>query len=421
MTKTPSSTPADFQTYLVGGAVRDRLLGYPFSEKDWVVVGATPEQMTDQGYSPVGKDFPVFLHPVTKEEYALARTERKTAPGYTGFSFYCAPSVTLEDDLSRRDLTINAIAQSECGELIDPYGGEQDLKHRLLRHVSPAFSEDPVRILRVARFAARYHHLGFTVADSTMALMREMVQAGEANHLVAERVWKELARALGEQNPEVFVQVLRDCGALDKVMPELDALFGVPQRAEHHPEIDTGIHCLMVLQQACKLTDSVAVRFAALMHDLGKGVTPKDVLPRHIGHEVKSLPLVKALCQRLAVPNDCRDLALITAEFHTHCHRALELKPSTVQKLFKRTDAYRKPERFNQFLLACEADSRGRTGFENRDYPQPDYLRTALEAVKEIDIQALIQQGYQGAELGQAIEQTRIKILQQVKQDYPHD
>ncbi|UTF59787.1 multifunctional CCA addition/repair protein [Gilvimarinus sp. DA14] len=405
------------QIYLVGGAVRDRLLGYPYSEQDWVVVGATPAQMAELGYTPVGKDFPVFLHPDSKEEYALARTERKTSPGYGGFSFHCAPNITLEEDLVRRDLTINAMAMNEAGELIDPHGGARDLREKTLRHVSSAFSEDPVRILRVARFAARYHHLGFTVAEPTMALMAQMVSSGEADHLVAERVWKEFQRALGERHPDVFITTLRQCGALAVVMPELDTLFGLPQPPKHHPEVDTGVHSLMVLQQACELSDDVSVRFAALMHDLGKGLTPKDEWPRHIGHETRGIAPIKQLCQRLAVPNDCRDLALLAAQFHTHCHRAFELKPATLLKLFKQTDAYRKPKRFHQFLLTCKADSRGRTGFTKHDYPQSQYLAEALNVAQQVDIQALVKQGYQGGELGEAIEAERLRLLQDFKQE----
>ncbi|WP_020208083.1 multifunctional CCA addition/repair protein [Gilvimarinus chinensis] len=413
-----TDTSDNLQTYLVGGAVRDRLLDYPFTEKDWVVIGATPARMTEMGFTPVGKDFPVFLHPHTKEEYALARTERKTAPGYAGFSFYCSPEVTLEEDLRRRDLTINAIAESSTGELIDPYGGARDIQHKTLRHVSEAFTEDPVRILRVARFAARYHHLGFTIAAETLSLIKQMVTSGEADHLVAERVWKEFDRALRERHPEVFIATLQQCGALAVVMPELAALFGVPQPPQHHPEIDTGLHSLLVLQQACLLSNDTPVRFAALMHDLGKGLTPREQWPRHIGHEHTGLKPIKQLCQRLAVPNDCRDLALMAAEFHTHCHRAFELKPSTLLKLFKQTDAYRKPERFKQFLLVCQADSQGRTGFENREYPQSHYLAQALQTAKNVNVKALVNQGFKGAELGEAIEQERLGLLQQFKQEH---
>lgn len=401
--------------YLVGGAVRDKRLGYPYSEKDWVVVGARPEDLQAQGFTPVGKDFPVFLHPQTGEEYALARTERKTAPGYTGFQFHTAPDVTLEQDLARRDLTINAMAENERGELVDPYGGARDLEARLLRHVSPAFSEDPVRILRVARFAARYHHLGFTVAEDTLALMRDMVASGEVDHLVPERVWKEMERALGERDPQIFIQCLRDCGALARVLPEVDALFGVPQSPEHHPEVDTGVHCLMVLEQAATLTGDTRVRFAALIHDLGKGVTPKDEWPRHIGHEQRSLPLVEALCDRITAPKDYRRLARLAAEYHTHCHRAQELKPNTILKLLRAADAFRKPAQFEQFLLCCEADARGRTGFEDRDYPQADYLRGALKACQSIDNREIAAQGHTGKAFGEALDRERLARLSEFK------
>ncbi|WP_041524001.1 multifunctional CCA addition/repair protein [Gilvimarinus agarilyticus] len=409
------------QVYLVGGAVRDKLLGYPFHERDWVVVGATPEAMLEQGFTPVGKDFPVFLHPRSKEEYALARTERKTAPGYTGFSFYASPDVSLEDDLIRRDLTINAIAEDEHGTLFDPFNGAQDIRDKKLRHVSDAFSEDPVRILRTARFAARYHHLGFTVAKNTNALMSDMVTSGEVDHLVAERVWKEMSRALDERNPEVFFRVLRECGALAKVLPELEQLFGVPQPAKHHPEIDTGAHTLMVLQQAAQLSDATCVRFAALVHDVGKGVTDPEQWPRHINHEQLGVPLIKALCKRLAVPNDCRDLALLAAQFHTHVHRAFELRPNTILKLIKQTDALRRPERFTQLLLVCEADSRGRTGFESRPYPQPPYLLRALALCQAVDVKALVERGLQGAELGAAIDAARLEQLETLKQQTNND
>lgn len=405
------------QVYLVGGAVRDTLLGYPYHERDWVVVGATPEAMQAQGYTPVGKDFPVFLHPKTKEEYALARTERSTAPGYTGFAFHASPEVSLEDDLIRRDLTINAIAQDEQGNVFDPFNGIQDIKAKKLRHVSEAFSEDPVRILRLARFAARYHHLGFTVAEPTMALMQHMVTQGEADHLVAERVWKEMSRALGERNPEVFFTVLRECGALAKILPELDRLFGIPQPPEHHPEVDTGEHTLMVLQQACLLSSDRSVRFAAAMHDVGKAETPPDNWPRHINHEQLGVPVIKALCQRLAVPNDCRDLALLTAQLHTNVHRAFELRPATLLKLIKQTDALRRPERFMHLLLTCKADSRGRTGFEQCDYPQLEYLQRVLTACQSVEIKSLVARGLQGAELGAAIDAERLQRIKSLKME----
>jgi tRNA nucleotidyltransferase (CCA-adding enzyme) len=403
------------KTYLVGGAVRDKLLGRIVTEHDWVVVGSSPEQMQTQGFVPVGKDFPVFLHPQTKEEYALARTERKTGKGYGGFSFYCGEEVTLEDDLIRRDLTINAMAEDEQGNVIDPYNGQQDLNDRLLRHVSPAFTEDPVRILRIARFAARYHALGFRVADETVALMKTMVADGEVDHLVAERVWKETERALGEPNPEVFIEVLRSCDALARLFPEIDALFGVPQTATHHLEIDTGIHTLMSLQQAVKLSPSTCVRFATLLHDLGKAKTPADEWPRHIAHEDRSLPLVKTLCERIAAPKEYKDLALMVAQWHTHCHRALELKPATVLKVLQANDAFRRPERFEQFLLCCEADARGRTGFEEREYPQADYFRHALMTAQKVDMAAIHAQGITGKAFGDEVNRQRLQNLLQLK------
>ncbi len=406
------------KTYLVGGAVRDKLLGYPFHEKDWVVVGATPEMMERQGFTPVGKDFPVFLHPKTKEEYALARTERKTGRGYAGFSFYCGEDVTLEDDLIRRDLSINAMAEDENGNVVDPYGGQHDIANKKLRHVSNAFLEDPVRILRIARFAARYHHLGFTIADETNALMRTMVDNGEVDHLVAERVWKEMERALGEAAPNIFIQSLRDCGALERLVPELDALFGVPQTAIHHPEIDTGVHTLMSLQQAAKMTQNICIRFATLLHDLGKGTTPKEEWPRHIAHEERSIPLVKNVCERIGAPKDYRELALIVAQWHTHCHRALELKPVTLLKVLQLTDAFRRPERFDNFLTCCEADARGRTGFEEREYPQANYFRGALESCQKVDAKEVSARGFIGKEFGDEINRMRLAALTEYKMKF---
>lgn len=399
--------------YLVGGAVRDELLGCPVKERDWVVVGATAEQLVKQGFRPVGKDFPVFLHPETKEEYALARTERKTAPGYSGFICHAAPDVTLEEDLARRDLTINAIAREPKGQFIDPFGGRHDLEQRILRHVSPAFVEDPVRILRLSRFAARFHHFGFRVAEETQTLMGQMVQDGEVDHLVPERVWKELSRALLEPHPEVFIETLRSCGALARILPELDRLFGIPQPPQHHPEVDTGLHTLLALQQAALLSDALTVRFATLMHDLGKAETPANLLPRHHGHEKRSLKLIQAVCARLAVPKDCRDLALAVAEFHTHCHRVTELKAATLVKTLERLDAFRRPERFQQFLLCCEADARGRTGLEERPYPQAEYFAQALTRCQEVSVADLIAQGYSGPQLGQKLHQARISAVQQ--------
>jgi len=369
--------------YAVGGAVRDELLGLPVQDKDWVVVGATPAQMLARGFKPVGRDFPVFLHPQTHEEYALARTERKTAPGYTGFVFHADPEVTLEQDLARRDLTINAIAKAESGEFVDPYGGRADLAARVLRHVSPAFAEDPVRILRVARFAARF--ADFTVADETVALMRDIVAAGEADHLVAERVWQELAKGLMERQPARMFALLRACGALAKLLPEVAALFGVPQRADYHPEIDTGRHTLMVVDMAARLDLPLPARFAALVHDLGKAGTPAHVLPRHIGHEAAGLPLIAALCERLRVPAECRDVALLAARYHGDIHKIDELRPATVVKMLESCDALRRPQRFDLVLGACEADFRGRLGSEERPYPPAARWRAALAIVQSVD------------------------------------
>lgn len=398
------------QIYLVGGAVRDTLLNYPFVERDWVVVGARPQELLEQGYQQVGKDFPVFLHPRTKEEYALARTERKQGHGYTGFELHYDPDVTLEEDLQRRDLTINAMAQTLDGELIDPYGGARDIEAKLLRHVSDAFVEDPLRVLRVARFAARYAHLGFNVAEETLALMKRIVAEGELAHLAPERIWVEMNKALGEQSPEVFIEVLRDCDALAALLPEVEALFGVPQNAKHHPEVDTGIHTLMVLQQAALLSKQSEVRFAALLHDLGKGITPKAEWPRHIAHESRGLALVKAVCKRLKVPNRHRDLALKVCEFHLLCHRARELRGKTLLKLFRATGALRQPQEFEWFLLACEADARGRLGLEHEPYPQADYLRHALTVAQSVSAESFKDQGISGKALGEAItaEQTRL-------------
>ena len=406
------------KTYLVGGAVRDELLGYPFKERDWVVVGATVDEMLAAGFQQVGKDFPVFLHPETKEEYALARTERKTAAGYKGFDVHASPDVTLEEDLIRRDLTINAVAKDESGEIIDPYDGVRDIEDRLLRHVSSAFSEDPVRILRIARFLARYHHLGFSIADETMQLMKDMVDAGEVDALVAERVWQEMKKALSEKTPTAFITTLRDCGALKRILPELDRLFGVPQPEEHHPEIDTGIHTLMVLEQACKLSSATDVRFAALLHDLGKGTTPKEEWPRHIEHEARGAKIVMDVCQRLRIPNEYRDLAERTARFHLHYHRALELKPSTMVKTLEQLDAFRKPERFEKFLLASEADARGRPGFENMEFPQGEYFRQAFKVTRDIDIKALREQGFENMELANKIKQVRTDAVAELKENY---
>ncbi len=397
------------KTYMVGGAVRDALLGLPVHDHDWVAVGATPEEMVAAGYTPVGKDFPVFLHPQTKEEVALARTERKSGPGYRGFTVHADPGVTLEEDLMRRDLTINAMARDEDGSLIDPYGGERDLRARVLRHVSPAFAEDPVRILRLARFAARF--ADFTVAPETTALMREMVEAGEVDALVAERVWQELARGLMERTPSRMFEVLRRCGALRKLLPEVDRLWGVPQPEAHHPEVDTGVHLMLVLDMAARLDAPLTVRFACLGHDLGKGTTPADQLPRHIAHEARSVKLVEAVCERLRVPNDCRELAVVVAREHGNVHRSGELNAAAVMRLLDRCDAWRRPERFRELLLACECDARGRTGLEDQPYPQRERLQRALDAALAVDTAAVsaeaLAQGWKGPAIGDAIRNAR--------------
>ena len=406
------------EVYLVGGAVRDELLGIPVAERDWCVVGSTPDEMKSLGYRPVGKDFPVFLHPDTGEEYALARTERKTAAGYHGFTFHTATDVTIEDDLKRRDLTINAMAKAENGDLIDPFGGQRDVEQKVLRHVSDAFVEDPVRILRIARFAARLAPAGFTVADETRDLMRDIVTSGEADALDADRVWKETSRALGEKNPRIFFECLRDCRALAVLFPEIDALFGVPQPEKWHPEIDCGLHTMMVVEQAARLTDDPTVRFAALVHDLGKATTRASDLPSHPGHEKRSLKILDGFTDRFPVPRAWQDLGRLAAEFHTHCHRAFELKPQTIAKVLDKTDAYRRPERFEQFLLACEADSRGRSGFEDREYPQADYFRGALAAANEVDIADITQSDLSGAAIGREIAKRRLAALTAWRADH---
>ena len=397
--------------YSVGGAVRDQLLGLPVADRDYVVIGATPEHMVAQGYKPVGKDFPVFLHPQTHEEYALARTERKTARGYHGFAFHAAPDVTLEQDLARRDLTINAIAQDEHGTLIDPHHGAADIQLRVLRHVSPAFAEDPVRILRLARFAARFASLGFTIADETLQLMRGMVAHGEADALVAERVWQELSRGLMEANPSRLFETLRDCGALARVLPEVDALFGVPQTAAHHPEVDTFVHVMMVIDYAARQNYALDVRFAALTHDLGKGTTPRDEWPRHIAHEERSVGLVEKLCERLRVPAECRDLALVMAKQHGNIHRAAELRPATIVQILQSADAFRKPERFARLLQACESDSRGRLGFSERPYPQAERMAAALKAAAAVDSGAIAKQHSEPTRIKDAIHQARVAAV----------
>ncbi|CAH0991486.1 Multifunctional CCA protein [Sinobacterium norvegicum] len=401
--------------YSVGGAVRDRLLGFPVKDHDWVIVGATPEQLLTQGFSQVGKDFPVFLHPETKEEYALARTERKLGKGYAGFTCYAAADVTLEQDLLRRDLTINAMAEDADGNIYDPYNGQTDLSDKLLRHVSDAFCEDPLRILRIARFHARYAHLGFSIADDTMVLLQSMVTTGEVEHLVSERVWQETIRALSEKSPQIYFQTLRECGALAVIMPEFDALFGVPQPEAHHPEIDTGVHVLMALEQVCALSDDLPPRFAILCHDFGKGKTKPEDWPRHIAHEATGLNPIKKLCQRLTVPNEYRELALITCEYHTHIHRAVELKAKTVVKVLDATDAFRRPERFQQFLLACEADARGRLGLELRPYPQRLFFQRALLQCQEVKAKDFIAQGLKGKEIATAISAERVNRVAQIE------
>ncbi|MEO8224145.1 MAG: multifunctional CCA addition/repair protein [Gammaproteobacteria bacterium] len=404
------------QTYLVGGAVRDRLLGLPVRERDWVVVGATPGELEAAGYRRVGRDFPVFLHPVTSEEYALARTERKTGPGYRGFEVHADPSTTLEEDLQRRDLTINAIAEDADGQVLDPVGGRAHLQARLLHHVSDAFREDPVRILRVARFAARFHTLGFRVAPATLELMRSMVAAGEAAALVPERVWQETASALAEERPDIYFEVLRDCGALAAILPEVDALFGVPQPPRWHPEVDTGLHVQLALREAARRGFSVEVRFAVLVHDLGKGTTPKADLPRHVGHEERGIALVLELCRRLAVPNRFRDLGVAVCRDHGLCHRALELRPATLLALLERLDAFRRGHRVSEFLDACEADARGRTGLENEPYPQRDLVHRAWQAALAVDTRAITApggsaEGLAGEALGEALRRARLSAV----------
>ena len=406
------------QIYKVGGAVRDRLLGKPVTDVDWVVVGATTEEMLIKGYRPVGIDFPVFLHPLTGEEYALARTERKSGRGYGGFVFHASPDVTLEEDLIRRDLTINAMAEDKEGNLTDPYGGQHDLEARILRHVSPAFAEDPLRVLRVARFAARYAPEGFTVAPETLELMRQLSESGELDALTPERSWKEISRALMENQPQVFIQVLRDCGALKQMLPEVDALFGVPQPPAHHPEIDTGVHVLSVLQQAAIHQQPLSVRWACLLHDLGKGLTPVDKLPQHIAHEHTGLKLIKAVNERFKVPKDCQELALLVGQYHTHGHRALELKATTLLELLQSFDVYRRPQRFEEFVVSCEMDARGRKGLEQRSYPQAEYLRGAARVAREVAVAPLLEKGFKGPELGEALKRERLKALKAYKEHH---
>jgi len=399
------------KTYLVGGAVRDKLLGVEAKDHDWVVVGGTPEEMIAQGFTPVGSDFPVFLHPETKEEYALARTERKSGHGYHGFEFHADPSVTLEEDLVRRDLTINAMAEDDSGNIIDPFNGQADLANGCLRHVSDAFKEDPVRILRIARYAARFNRWGFHIAHTTHKLMQQMVNEGEVDHLVPERVWQETVRALGEDAPQRFFDVLHKCGALKVVFPELEALFGVPQPKHHHPEEDSGVHTMLVLEQAARLSSNLKVRFAALVHDLGKGTTPESEWPRHIAHEDRGVMLVEALCERLRVPREFRDLAILVTKYHGLYHRAEDLKATTLLKLISNLDLFRRSERLELFLAACEADSRGRPGFEELDYPQLDIIRSAYRAAAAVDNQAVIADGFSGKAIGEELYRRRVAAI----------
>lgn len=409
------------KVYLVGGAVRDQLLGLPVKDRDWIVVGTAPATLLSLGYQQVGKDFPVFLNPKTKEEYALARTERKSSVGYTGFICDFSPTITLEQDLIRRDLTINAMAQSEDGEIIDPYGGKQDLETRILRHISPAFSEDPLRVLRVARFAARYHSLGFKIASETLSLMAELAQSGELQYLTAERVWLETEKALNEKNPEIYFETLHKTGALSVLFPEIDALYGVPNPVKHHPEVDSFIHTMLVLKQAVNLTENnpilnrSAVRFAAICHDLGKALTPQNILPHHYGHEQAGIKPTRSLCRRLKVPSYFQELAELTCEFHTHIHKAFELRAETVITLFNRFDVWRKAQRFQEFLQVCLADTRGRTGFENKDYPQIDYINQLLQAANEVDVQQVIADGFEKQEIRNELTKRRILAVKQTK------
>jgi tRNA nucleotidyltransferase (CCA-adding enzyme) len=412
----PADAAAGLEVYLVGGAVRDRLLGRVPAEWDYVVVGATADDLTRRGFKQVGRDFPVFLHPDSKAEYALARTERKTAPGYRGFAVHADPAVTLEEDLRRRDLTINALAQAADGTLIDPFGGLADLRARVLRHCSPAFAEDPVRILRVARFAARFDALGFRVADETLDLMRAMVAAGEVDALVPERVWQELAKALVEERPSRFFEVLRACGALVRLLPELDRLWGVPQPAKWHPEIDTGVHAMLVLDMAARLSPDPEVRFAALCHDLGKGTTPAAIWPSHHGHEERSVELLEGVCDRLRVPSRHRDLARIAARYHGLVHTLDELRPATILGLLEGADAFRRPARFRQMLTACEADFRGRTGYSERLYPQGETLRRLLDAAAAVDLGAIAAATEPGL-IPQRVRRARIAAIRQALGD----
>jgi len=440
----PSSLkkPTELNSYLVGGAVRDQLLNRAVKDKDYLVVGSSIEQMLSLGFQQVGKDFPVFLHPKTKAEYALARTERKQGQGYTGFSCYFAPDVTIEQDLQRRDLTVNAMAMDNDGKIIDPYNGQNDLNDRILRHVSDAFIEDPLRVLRVARFAARYHKYGFTIADETLDLMREISISGELKSLTPERVWQEMQLSLADGgansdthsgvnsgSPEVFFQVLQQCNALEELWPELAALWGIPNPALWHPEICSGVHTMMVLQQAVLLTQTMpddhadqktAIRFAALCHDLGKGITPDHLWPSHKGHEKSGLPLVESICKQLKIPNHYKQLALKVCEFHLHCHKAFELKASTMLKMFNQLDIWRKPQEFDFFLMACKSDFLGRLGFENRPYPQEQYLQAAAKAAREVNAKSFVEQGLKGLAIKEAMAKARLKAIEEVKTSHQH-
>ncbi|PJG83319.1 multifunctional CCA addition/repair protein [Caviibacterium pharyngocola] len=404
------------QIYLVGGAVRDKLLGLAVKDRDWLVVGATPQELLAQGYQQVGKDFPVFLHPDSKEEYALARTERKNGAGYTGFICDFSPHISLEEDLLRRDLTINAIAQDAQGELHDPYHGISDLNQRILRHVSPAFAEDPLRVLRVARFAARYHHLGFRIAEETFALMKQITRSGELRHLTPERVWQETEKALNERHPEIYFETLRQIGALAVLFPEIDALYGVPNPVTYHPEVDSFVHSMLVLQQAVRLTEAEdchksAVRFAAVCHDLGKALTPKDILPHHYGHEKAGVEPVRRLSRRLTVPSYIKELAELTCEYHSHIHKAFALRPDTIVELFNKLDIWRKPQRTRELMLVCLADTRGRTGFEQAAYPQPDFLWALYQAALAVNVKDIIAEGFEKQAIRTELNRRRINVI----------
>ena len=398
------------KTYLVGGAVRDKLLGLPVKDRDWVVIGATPKKMIEEGFEPIGENFPVFLHPKTKEEYALARTERKSGKGYKGFVFYSSPKVTLEDDLKRRDLTINAIAEDENGELIDPYGGEADLKNGILRHVSPAFVEDPLRVLRIARFAACF---GFKLAEDTNQLLQIISKSNELDTLTPERVWSEMEKALAGKYPTRFILALRSCNALKILFPEIDALFGIPQDKKYHPEIDVGRHTLMALNQSVQLSSDPIVRFSVLVHDLGKATTPKEQLPNHDGHETRGINIIDSFCERYKIPNKYHDLAACVSEFHIDCHQIQEMEPKEILERLEKLDAFRRPERFKKFLIACESDSRGRAGFEEKEFPQAKYFLNALEISRGVNVDLLANKSLKGKELGEALRKERIKILEE--------